>query len=86
MPRKTQEAKFQPSGDVQRITSLNQATWAYVSDEHGKTHHLKRSSIAMAETCNSVDKALNGKIRLELERLGWHDVISRMDSLEAQDD
>jgi hypothetical protein len=84
MPPKKQAAVFQPSGDASRIVSLNQGTWAYVFDEKGKKHHVKRSSIAMVEICRSVDKALNGKIRLELEALGWYDVIRRMD--EVQED
>lgn len=86
MPRKkNQAAEFQPSGDVHRIISLGQGTWAYVSDEKGKTHHLKRTSLAMAMTCKSVDEALGGKIRAELEALGWYDVIRRMDELEVED-
>lgn len=82
MPPKKQAPSFQPSGDASRIISLNQGTWAYVFDETGRKHHVKRSSIAMVEVCKSVDEALNGKVRLELEALGWHDVIRRMDEVE----
>ena len=81
MPPKKKAAAFQPSGDVNRIISLNQSTWAYVFDQNGKKHHLKRTSIAMAMKCAEVDEALNGKIRSELKALGWNDVIDRMDQL-----
>jgi hypothetical protein len=82
---KKKAAPFQPSGEVQRVISLNKGTWAYVFDASGKRHHVKRSSIAMVEVCREVDAAMGGKIRRELEELGWKDVVARMDAADRSE-
>lgn len=83
--RKVKLGEFQPSGDITRVVSLGQGTFAYVFDQKGKTHHLKRSSDAMAVVCRSTDRALGGKIRERLAEMGWEDVIERMDSLPEEE-
>lgn len=79
MPPKKQ-AVFQPSGEINRVVSLGGGTHAYVFDHLGKTHHVKRDSDEMVAVCQTVDEAMNGKIRARLLELGWTDVVERMDN------
>lgn len=77
---KKKEAPFQASGETNRIVSLGQGTWAYIFDETGRKHHVKRTSPLMVDVCKRVDEAMNGRIRRELEVLGWQDVLRKMDA------
>jgi|JI9StandDraft_2_1071091.scaffolds.fasta_scaffold201170_2 hypothetical protein len=77
---KKKEAPFQPSGETHRIISLGQGTWAYIFDQNGRKHHVKRTSPLMVKVCKEVDEAMNGRIRAELKELGWDDVLRKMDA------
>ena len=78
------EAGFQPSGETTRVLSLGGGTWAYVFDAKGKTHHVKRESEQMISICVENDETLNGKIRRDLQKLGWEDVLEKMKSQEGE--
>ena len=62
---------FQPSGDVNRIVSLNNGKHAYIFDHLGKLHHVERSSEKFNELVASLDENLDNRGTRELERLGW---------------
>jgi hypothetical protein len=61
------DAPYQPSGEVKRITSLGNGSWAYLFNQHGKTLHMKRSSDEFVLACKDANEALSGRIVRELE-------------------
>ena len=67
MARKMKDAPYQPSGEVKRITSLGNGSWAYLFNQHGKTLHMKRSSDEFVLACKDANEALSGRIVRELE-------------------
>lgn len=76
------EQPYQSHGEITRIVSLNNGYWAYLSDDKGKLHHLRRYSNEFAELCFEVDKILGGKLRTELKDLGWTDVLDKIHEIE----
>jgi hypothetical protein len=72
------DAPYQPSGEVRRIISLDNGSWAYLFTQHGKTLHIRRDSEEFVTACKSANEALNGRIIKELELLEWFDVIEKM--------
>ena len=81
MPKlRKKEGAFQPSGETQRVVSLGQGTWAYLFDEAGKKHHVKRTSDRIIEVASKADVPLGGRIRAELVEMGWDDVVTRLDA------
>jgi hypothetical protein len=85
MPAKKKEAPHQVSPDIARIVSLGKGTFAYVFDQHGKLHHVKRNSDEMIRVCKETDEVLNGRVKAQLIEMGWTDVVERLeaDSVEA---
>jgi len=82
MSRKTKEAPFQPSRETSRIIPCR-GGHAYISDQTGRTHHMKYDSDEFAEMCNHVDEYFGGKIVQELCALGWENVIENMERVKA---
>ena len=77
-PKLKKDDKFQPSGEVQRIISLGGGRWAYLKNSLGKTLRMKRNSEEFIAACVKEDEILSGKIRRDLESLGWEDVLEKM--------
>lgn len=75
--KKEKLGAFQPSGDVSRIIPC-QGGWAYISDHNGRNHHLKIEEEEFIRVARETDEALNGKIKRELEALGWTQVLEAM--------
>ena len=76
---KGKNVQFSIAAESKRVVSLGGGEYAYIFDQNSKTHHVKRDSDEMILLCKTVDTALGGKIRAQLENLGWTDVIERMD-------
>lgn len=83
MARKTKEAPYMASGEIQRIKSLGNGTYAYVFDANGKTHHVKRNSEEMIRICHETDQIMSGKVTAQLVEMGWTDVLESLKALEA---
>lgn len=79
-PKMKKDAKFQPSGEITRVVSLGGGTHAYVFDLDGVTHHLKRDSDEIVVLLRSMNEQTSGKTRDELLRLGWTDLITKMET------
>lgn len=81
--RTTKVHEFQPSREINRIMPCK-GGYAYISDQFGKTHHLKFDSEQFAEVCLSADNYFEGRITKELEKLGWNSVLQLMDIVSAR--
>ena len=82
--RKEKVGSFQPSGEVKRIVPLGDGEWAYLFDAKGKTHHLKRDSEEFVARCIENEAVLPGKYLEPLNRLGWTDVIGKIEALSSE--
>jgi hypothetical protein len=80
MSRKMKEAPYQPSGELTRVISLANGTWAYLIDQYGKTLHMKRSDEVFVNKCAEVDEVLNGKIVRDLKKLGWDEIVDGIEN------
>jgi hypothetical protein len=78
MPKAKKDLPYQPSGEVRRIVSLANGTWAYITDELGKLHHLEVSSQDFLDKCLALDENFGGRATRELTTLGWTDVLDRL--------
>lgn len=81
-PKNKKVAEFQPSRDSSRIIPCK-GGFAYISDQFGKTRHLKIDSDEFATVCISADQYFDGKILKELAGLGWFQVIENMERVGA---
>jgi len=77
VPRPKKQEAFQPSRETSRIIPC-EAGYAYISDQFGKTRHLKRDSEEFIQACISADEFFDGKITSELMSLNWTTVLERM--------
>jgi hypothetical protein len=86
MVLKKKEAKFQPSGEIKRIVSLGGGSHAYVFDLNGKTHRLKTDSDEIVTLLRDMNEQTGGKTRDELLKLGWTDLIMKMEADATEDE
>jgi|GEM_PF-5854240 len=82
MAKKNVKQEFQPSPDVSRIIPLASGKWAYLMNHKGKTLHLKRDTQEFVDACIENDEKMSGKIIKDLEKLGWTDVIEKINATE----
>jgi hypothetical protein len=82
-PKRKKVAEFQPSRDSNRIIPCK-GGFAYISDQFGRTRHLKIDSDEFATTCISTDEYFEGKVLKELAFLGWSHVIENMERLSSE--
>ena len=82
-PKNRKKEVFQPSRAVKRIIPCL-AGWAFITDELGKTHHLKVDSDEFSEICLKADEFFDGLISRELQNLGWSHVTQRMTDLSSE--
>ena len=81
-PKLKKNETFQPSRDSNRIIPC-QGGFAYISDQFGKTRHLKVESDQFAKICLEVDEFFDGKISKELANLGWTFVLDNMERVRS---
>lgn len=74
-------AKFQPSGEIKRVVSLGDGTHAYVFDMDGVTHKLRTDSDEIVVLLRDMNEKTGGKTRDELLKLGWTDLIQKMETV-----
>lgn len=78
VPKKKASDVYQAHGEVTRIVSLANGSWAYLTDANGKLHHERRASNSFALLCAELDAALDGRASRELQELGWDDVLVKL--------
>lgn len=77
---KGKSERYQVSGEVSRIISLDNGNWAYLFDQNGKLHHLKVDTMEFLEKCAEINIETGGLVVRALENLGWTHVIDGLSS------